>query len=63
MANQKRYWSGLDELHGTDEFKAIQENEFPAAQSVDEFLSDDRLESTHTARAARARAGAVDWGL
>lgn len=50
MANQKRYWSGLDELHETDEFKAIQENEFPAAQSVDEFLSDDRLESTHTGR-------------
>lgn len=50
MANQKRYWSGLDELHQTDEFKAIQESEFPAAQSVDVFLSDDRLESTHTGR-------------
>jgi len=50
MANQKRYWSGLDELHQTDEFKAIQESEFPAAQSVDEFLSDERLESTHTGR-------------
>ncbi|MGB1074906.1 MAG: TAT-variant-translocated molybdopterin oxidoreductase [Flavobacteriales bacterium] len=50
MANQKRYWSGLDELHQTDEFKEIQESEFPAAQTVDEFLSDERLESTHTGR-------------
>ena len=50
MSQNKRYWSGLDELHGTEEFKAVQGQEFPGVQSVDEFLSDDRLESTHTGR-------------
>ena len=50
MANTKRYWSGLDELHETEAFKTVQEQEFPETQSVDEFLSDDRLESTHTGR-------------
>ena len=50
MANTKRYWSGLDELHETEAFKTIQEHEFPETKSVDEFLSDDRLESTHTGR-------------
>ena len=50
MANTKRYWSGLDELHETEAFKAIQAQEFPESQSVDEFLSDEQLESTHTGR-------------
>ena len=50
MANTKRYWSGLDELHQTEAFKAIQSQEFPEAQSVDEFLTDEQLESTHTGR-------------
>lgn len=50
MSQNKRYWSGLDELHGTEEFKATQGKEFPGVQAVDEFLSDDRLESTHTGR-------------
>ena len=46
MANTKRYWSGLDELHETEAFKAIQAQEFPESQSVDEFLSDEQLKST-----------------
>jgi len=50
MANTKRYWSGLDELRETEAFKTIQGQEFPEAQSVDEFLTDERLESTHTGR-------------
>ena len=50
MANTKRYWSGLDELHKTEAFKAIQAQEFPESQSVNEFLSDEQLESTHTGR-------------
>jgi len=50
MANTKRYWSGLDELHETEAFKAIQAQEFPESQLVDEFLSDEQLESTHTGR-------------
>ena len=50
MANTKRYWSGLDELQETEAFKTIQGQEFPEAQTVDEFLTDERLESTHTGR-------------
>lgn len=50
MAQNKRYWSGLDELHETESFQAIREQEFPAAQTVDEFLSDDRMDATHTGR-------------
>ena len=50
MANTKRYWSGLDELHETEAFKAIQAQEFPESKSVDEFLTDEQLESTHTGR-------------
>ena len=40
-------WTSFRE---TEAFKTIQEQEFPGAQSVDEFLTDDRLESTHTGR-------------
>ncbi|MBV41772.1 MAG: hypothetical protein CL834_01940, partial [Crocinitomicaceae bacterium] len=50
MANTKRYWSGRDELQETEAFKKIQGQEFPEAQAVDEFLTDERLESTHTGR-------------
>ena len=50
MANSKRYWSGMDELHETEAFKTIQGQEFQESQSVDDFLSDERLESTHTGR-------------
>jgi molybdopterin-containing oxidoreductase family iron-sulfur binding subunit len=50
MANTKRYWSGRDELQETEAFKKIQGQEFPEGQSVDEFLTDERLESTHTGR-------------
>ena len=50
MAQNKRYWSGLDELHETESFQAIREQEFPAAQTVDEFLSDERIDATHTGR-------------
>tara|TARA_B110000444_G_scaffold250285_1_gene276460 strand:- start:1688 stop:4831 length:3144 start_codon:yes stop_codon:yes gene_type:complete len=50
MANTKRYWSGLDELDSTDAFKDIQGQEFPEAQSVDAFISDERHSSTTTGR-------------
>ena len=50
MSNSKLYWSGMDELQETEAFKTIQGQEFQESQSVDEFLSDERLESTHTGR-------------
>ena len=50
MANTKRYWSGLDELDSTDAFKDIQGQEFPEAQSVDVFLSDERHDATTSGR-------------
>jgi MoCo/4Fe-4S cofactor protein with predicted Tat translocation signal len=50
MAKTKRYWSGLDELDSTDAFKEIQGQEFPEAQSVDAFISDERHSSSTTGR-------------
>lgn len=50
MSYSKLYWSGMDELQETEAFKTIQGQEFQESQSVDEFLSDERLESTHTGR-------------
>ncbi|PCJ81739.1 MAG: molybdopterin oxidoreductase [Bacteroidetes bacterium] len=50
MANKKQYWSGLDELEGTEAFKELQGKEFPEPQSVDEFLSDERHDSTTSGR-------------
>lgn len=50
MANNKRYWSGLDELHETEGYQEIVKEEFPARQGVDEFLSDDKLKETSTGR-------------
>ena len=43
MADNKIYWSGLEELDSTPEFERIESQEFPAERLVDEFLSDDRL--------------------
>ena len=50
MANLKRYWSGLDELDQTEAYKSTEGQEFPEAQSVDEFVSDERLTSSTTGR-------------
>ena len=43
MADNKIYWSGLEELDRTPEFERIESQEFPAERPVDEFLADDRL--------------------
>jgi molybdopterin-containing oxidoreductase family iron-sulfur binding subunit len=51
MANNKKYWVGLEELHETEEFKASVNNEFgEMPQSVDEFLKETELGKTSTNR-------------
>lgn len=50
MGNKKKYWTGLEELDNTSTFKESMENEFPQEQSVDKFLSDDKLKETSTGR-------------
>ncbi len=50
MANLKRYWSGLDELDQTEAYTSAEGQEFPAAQSVEEFVSDERLNTSTTGR-------------
>ena len=50
MADNKIYWSGLEELDRTPEFERIESQEFAAERPVDEFLSDDRLQRANTGR-------------
>lgn len=46
----KKYWKGLDELQQTPAFIESRDREFPQSISVDEFLGDDQLAETSTAR-------------
>ena len=50
MAMSKKYWKGLDELHETPAFVESRDREFSPSVSVDEFLGDDQLAETSTAR-------------
>ncbi|MFT5336823.1 MAG: MoCo/4Fe-4S cofactor protein with predicted Tat translocation signal [Luteibaculaceae bacterium] len=50
MGSNKSYWTGLEELHQTEEFKQAQENEFAPEVSIDEFLGDSGLGSATTGR-------------
>lgn len=51
MAENKKYWVGLEELHNTEEFQEASLNEFTQdSKSVDEFLSDTNLNKTTTNR-------------
>lgn len=50
MANKTKYFTGLEELHNTEEFKQAQENEFVEDLPVDEFLSDNSLSESSTGR-------------
>ena len=55
MANNKKYWTSLDELQNTAASQDAMINEFTRSngsgnQSVDEFLSDDQLGETNTGR-------------
>ena len=46
----RKYWKGLEELKETPEFIKHKEQEFPNQQTVEEFLSDEKLAETSTAR-------------
>ncbi len=46
----KKYWKGMDELKETPAFLASRDQEFPTQTSVEEFLGDENLQETSTAR-------------
>ena len=46
----RKYWKGLEELNETPEFLKSKEQEFPSQMSVEEFLGDENLKETSTAR-------------
>ena len=50
MANTKRYWTGLDDLHQTEAFQTLQGQEFPQHESLDEMLGNEDLTSSTTGR-------------
>jgi MoCo/4Fe-4S cofactor protein with predicted Tat translocation signal len=50
MSTTKKYWKGLEELNETPSFIQNRDNEFPQSMSVDEFLADENLKETSTAR-------------
>jgi len=50
MAMTRKYWKGIDELKETPEFLQQRDQEFPQSMSVEEFLSDENLKETSTAR-------------
>src|SRR5688572_21035910 len=50
MAMSKKYWKGIDELKQTPAFIESRNQEFPQSVTVDEFLGDESLNETSTAR-------------
>ncbi len=46
----RKYWKGLEELKETPEFLQHRDQEFPQSMTVEEFLSDENLKETSTAR-------------
>ena len=50
MSTNRKYWKGLDELNETQSFLQTRDQEFPQSMSVDEFLGDENLKETSTAR-------------
>ena len=51
MAETKKYWKGIEELHDSDIVKNLQENEFASEISNEEFLGDkESLDSSNTSR-------------
>lgn len=50
MGMTRKYWKGLEELNETPEFLQSKEQEFPAQQNIEEFLSDEKLGETTTNR-------------
>ena len=50
MGSTKKYWKGIGELNETPEFLQSRDQEFSTQTSVEEFLSDESLNETSTAR-------------
>ncbi len=50
METNKKYWKGLEEYNETPEFLERSKSEFPEELSVDEFLSNDKLDESSTSR-------------
>jgi MoCo/4Fe-4S cofactor protein with predicted Tat translocation signal len=50
MGMNKKYWTGIDDLHNTAEAQEALTSEFKRDQSVDSFLSSDKLKETNTGR-------------
>ncbi len=50
MEMNRKYWKGIEELKETPEFLQQRDQEFPQSMSVDEFLSDENLKESSTAR-------------
>ena len=50
MGMTRKYWKGLDELKETPEFLKSRDQEFLSEMSVEEFLGDENLKETSTAR-------------
>ncbi|MCE2686712.1 MAG: TAT-variant-translocated molybdopterin oxidoreductase [Cryomorphaceae bacterium] len=46
----KKYWKGIEELKQTPEFIKQKDQEFPSQQSVEDFLADENLAESSTAR-------------
>lgn len=50
MATNRKYWKGLEELNETPEFLQQKDQEFMTNTNVEEFLGDEQLKETSTAR-------------
>lgn len=50
MGMTRKYWKGLEELRETPEFLQNRDQEFPKETNVDEFLGDENLAESSTAR-------------
>lgn len=50
MGMTKKYWKGLEELKETPAFLKSKDQEFPNQQSIEDFLGDESLNETSTAR-------------
>ncbi len=46
----RKYWKGIEELNETPQFLESRDQEFPTQTSVEEFLGDESLQETSTAR-------------
>jgi MoCo/4Fe-4S cofactor protein with predicted Tat translocation signal len=50
MGTSRKYWKGVDELQETPQFVQNRDQEFPKEQTVEDFLGDESLAETSTAR-------------